>query len=135
MVSNNTLPPSDFQDSDLMNYLVRMVVPMRREFARSLDVSHFLHDLAYAREVLELAGTSKEPRLREYAAYVNSKMFGPRNSSFQDTERAGLDALVSTPAPSRAPAAPDSATPKDASELTEAEMRARMMAKYKGGLR
>lgn len=118
-MATHTLPPSDFGNSELMNYVVRMVTPMRREFGCTLDVPHFLHDFAYAREILEKAYSSTDPRLREYAAYLDQKMFGPRSGP------------ASAPAPS--PAAP--APPTAAEELTEAQLRERMLGKYRGGLR
>jgi hypothetical protein len=61
-----------------MNYLVRMVVPMRREFGCALDVSHFLRDTGYAREMLEHARQSQDQRLRDYAASVEKSMRGMR---------------------------------------------------------
>ena len=61
-------------DSRTLNYLVRMVIPMRREFGRNLDVSHFMHDTSYAREVLDRARQSVDPRLRDYAACVEKGM-------------------------------------------------------------
>ena len=73
---NSIWPPSDFRDSDLMNYAVRMVIPMRREFARQMDVSHFMHDAAYAREIIEQARTSTDGRLRGYAALLAARMAG-----------------------------------------------------------
>ena len=136
--NSSTPPPSDFSDSDLMNYVVRMVIPMRREFARSLDVSHFLHDFTYAREILDQAKDSKDARLREYAAYLNGKMFGPRNASPPAPSPAtaspapGSTAKPKPTAPAPAPAVPGAGTEI---ELSEAEMRARMMSKYKSGLR
>jgi len=65
-------------DSRTLNYLVRMVIPMRREFGRSLDVSHFMHDTSYAREVLDHARQSVDPRLRDYAACVEKGLRGAR---------------------------------------------------------
>ena len=74
--ANSIWPPPDFRDSDLMNYAVRMVIPMRREFARQMDVSHFMHDATYAREVIEQATTSTDARLRGYAALLAARMAG-----------------------------------------------------------
>jgi hypothetical protein len=114
------------QDSQLMNYLVRMVVPLRREFGRSLNVGQFLHDFTYAREVLDEALKSQDPRLLEYARYVEKRLHGPR--------------IADTPAPPpRQQAAPDSkldaarAAPAPAS-ASEEELRARVLKKYIGGL-
>lgn len=79
-------------DSKLMSTLVRMVVPMRREFGRNLDVSHFLRDTSYAREMLDRARESVDPRLRDYAAWVEKAMRGARaDIAAQQTEPAGLD--------------------------------------------
>ncbi len=65
-------------DSRTMNYLVRMVVPMRREFGCALDVSCFLRDMGYAREMLDHARQSQDQRLRDYAACVEKSMRGVR---------------------------------------------------------
>lgn len=130
MASHSLPPPSDFGDSDLMNYAVRMVIPMRREFGCQLDVSTFLQDFGYARQILAQARSSSDGRLREYAHYLESKMFGPRNGPHRASAAAAA-AAVGSPPPSVAPAPP---APADA-PVSEAEMRARMMAKYKGGLR
>ncbi|WP_341891315.1 hypothetical protein [Variovorax sp. YR752] len=113
------------QDTQLMNYLVRMVVPLRREFGRNLNVGQFLHDFSYAREVLAEALNSQDPRLLEYARYVEKRLHGPR--------------IADTPAPPPKPAAPDSKleAPKaaPAASASEEELRARVLKKYTGGLR
>jgi hypothetical protein len=109
-------------DSQIMNYLVRMVVPMRREFGRNLDVQHFLHDHTYAREVLQHARHSRDQRLRDYAAYVE------RALGRDDEDPAA--AAGSGPAAATVP--PDeplqTAPPEDV-------LRAVMLKKYTGGLR
>jgi hypothetical protein len=114
-----------FPDSQVMNYLVRMVVPMRREFGRSLDVQNFLHDGAYAREVLGHALNSQDARLREYATYVEKALYGPR----------ATEAPRALPA---APAAAVAAAPAAASEDGDPEeqaMKALIMKRYTAGLR
>lgn len=127
MASHTFPPPSDAGDSDLMNYAVRMVTPLRREFGTMLDVPHFLHDFTYAREILEQAKTSSDVRLREYADYLETKLFGPRNS----LERP----VRASTAPIPPPVAPTATATAAPAEPTEAELRARMMSKYKSGLR
>ena len=114
----NTAPPSP-----LLNLLIRMVVPMRREFGQSLDVQQFLRDDAYARGMLAQALAAQDPRLRDYAAQVNQHMGGPR---------AANPPLASAEAAAPAAAA---SPPVAAGEESEAEMRARMLRKYTGGLR
>ena len=57
---------------DLMNIAVRMVIPIRREFGRAMDVSYFLHDQTSARGILDLARSSRDARLRGYAAALDS---------------------------------------------------------------
>lgn len=123
--------PPDFSDSGLMNYALRMVIPMRREFGRSLDVQHFLHDLAYAKEVLDEARTSQNPKLREHADYLNGKMFGPRTASApapsvsqRITDRAGA-----------AVAADKTPAEKPGTLSAEEEAKQLMLAKYRSGLR
>jgi hypothetical protein len=116
----------DDKDGQLMNYLVRMVVPMRREFGRQLDVRHFLHDFAYAGEVIDEALRSQDPRLVDYARYVQQRMHGPR---IADTP--APPPFVATPS---APAAPPIEPPAAAGESAE-ELRAKVLRKYTGGLR
>ncbi len=116
-------------DSEFMNYLVRMVVPMRREFGRKLDVGQFVHDFKYATEVLEEARKSVDPRLREYGLYVEKRLHGARI--------ADSAAPVPSPAPG-AKSAPSAAAPAPApatDKATEEELRARVMKKYTSGLR
>lgn len=106
-----------FGDSQIMNTLVRMVVPMRREFGRSLDVQHFLRDATYADAVIAEALTSQDPRLRDYAIYVKSRLAGARGG---------------VPPPAGAPPAGAPAAEVDAK--AEA-LRAQVLKKYTGGLR
>jgi len=130
-MSSHTLPPMDPPDSDMMNCVVRMVTPMRREFGRTLDVPHFLHDFAYAREIIEQARSSQNAQLREYADTLDAKLFGPRHGLTRTTKVPAAPAAGMPGA--AAAAAPAAATPNAAP--TEAELRARMMSKYKSGLR
>ena len=106
---------TDAGDSQLMNIVVRMVTPMRREFGRSLNVQQFLRDRAYAEEVLATALTSQDPRLLEYARYAQSRLLGARAAA--PTSHPGV-----APAPAPSPG-------------TEEELRAKVLKKYTGGLR
>ena len=114
-------------DSKLMNYVVRMIVPMRREFGRALDVRQFLHDFAYAREVMDQALGSQDPRLREYANYVAQRYHGPRVA-----DSPAAPALNGAAAQVAKPVAP---APARSVEEEEAELKARMLKKYTDGLR
>jgi hypothetical protein len=118
-------------DSQILNYLVRMVMPMRREFGRQLDVQQFLHDFGYAREVLTEAMTSQDPRLIEYAGYISKRVHGAR---IADTPAPRVAAA--TPPPVAIPAvAAQAPKPASAPGLTEEEMRVQVLKKYTGGLR
>lgn len=64
-------PASSFGPGDEMNVAVRMVVPLRREFGRVLDVSHFLHDAACAWGIIDLAKSSRDARPRGHAAFLD----------------------------------------------------------------
>jgi hypothetical protein len=122
-----------FIDSGLMNCALRMVIPMRREFGRALDVQSFLHDLPYAKEVLDEARTSQNPKLREYAEYLTGKMLGPRDTAApsaavaRQIDEASSKADSAVPVPGAAAAA-GGLTP-------EAQAKAIMLAKYRAGLR
>ncbi|MES2946051.1 MAG: hypothetical protein V4772_24550 [Pseudomonadota bacterium] len=123
---SSALLPSGFDDSESMSYAIRMVIPMKREFGRTLDVPHFLHDFAYAREVVDQAKSSHDSRLRECAAYLESKMLGPRNSM-----RAPAGSKNPAPEMTTLSPAPD----KETMGQSELDMRAEMMKKYRSGLR
>lgn len=134
MAFNDKAPPVA-GDSDILNHVMRMVIPMRREHNRSLEVRQFMHDVAYAKEIIEQALASKDVRLQEYGAYLSNKMFGPRNNALPQTlpSLQSSAAIPAAAAPAAMPAA--SLAPTPAEEESEAAMRARMMAKYKTGLR
>lgn len=123
-------------DSDILNHVMRMVIPMRREYNRSLEVRQFMHDLSYAKEIIDQALASKDMRLVENAAYLSNKMFGPRNAAEVSAAIAAAKAKAAgVPAPPAAAATPSVPPPTPDEEESEAAMRARMMAKYKSGLR
>ncbi len=58
------------QNARVLDAVVRMVVPMRREFGCSVDVQAFMRDAAYAQQVLGKALTSQVQRLRQYAEFA-----------------------------------------------------------------
>jgi hypothetical protein len=121
-------PTTPSSGDSLMNYALRMVIPIKREFGRSLDVQHFLHDLAYAKEVLEEARQSQNPKLREYAEYMGSRMMGPRNAA---PPAPAVAQRLRTDEASKPPATgAKNAVPSD-----EEEARQLMLAKYRSGLR
>lgn len=126
---------SEFKDGEIVNIVLRMVVPIRREFGRQVDVQQFLHDSNYAQVVLEEALTSKDERLRKFAVYVSERLVSPR-----------VAARVPSPTPVEpdAPAGPsaaaapslDNAVPSPTGDTNaEREMRERVIDKYRRGLR
>lgn len=72
----------------VIDLVVRMVVPMRREFGRSLDVQQFMRDAGYATEVLAQALNSHVPRLREYADQVRRELTGQTARERQTSDTA-----------------------------------------------
>ncbi len=56
--------------TDMQNALVRMVVPMRREFGRALDVQQMRQDPRYAEAIVAQALTSPTQSLRDNARVV-----------------------------------------------------------------
>jgi len=126
-------PPSP--DSMVLNVVIRMIVPMRREFGRSLDVQQFMRDQSYAQTVLEQALGSRDERLRDYAQQVQRHLFGPRAATSPLAVPTVPGALVDLPpAPAPAAAAP-TAPAAPAADPTEAELRAKMLRRYTSGLR
>jgi hypothetical protein len=124
----------DFSDSQIVNYVVRMVVPMRREFGRQIDVQQFLHDGEYARSVLDEALTSKDARLLEYASYVSQRLLSARVAAAPPPPVA--NAPAGAPGVSGAPtAAPAASAPPAAVSQPEQALRTRVLDKYRRGLR
>jgi hypothetical protein len=121
-------------NSKIISYLIRMMPPLRREFGQRLDVQLFLSDAAYAQDVLQKGLRSKDARFRECADYVNKLRAGlpaediGEPTVFGASTYAESQPFIDAPAVANAPAAP-------AAELTEAELRARIMKKYTTGLR
>jgi hypothetical protein len=74
--------------------------------------------------VLTEALASQDPRLRDYATYVKARLMGARTAS--------PSAPMSKARPTAAPAP---AAPTESEELSDEEMRARVLRKYTGGLR
>lgn len=112
----------------LLNYVIRMVVPMRREFGRSLDVNQFMRDSHYAQDVLQVALSSQDQRLRDYATYVSQLLHGAR-----DLKPAAQRPRTDAPAP--APPADAAVPDQPATPASEEDLRARMLRKYTTGLR
>lgn len=133
------MSPPPPPDPMVMNFLIRMVVPMRREFGRSLDVQQFMRDQGYAQTVLDEALGSRDERLREYAQRVQQHLFGPRAATSPAPE--ALKSQQATPAPAAtsapvvAAAAAPAAAPATEGEAYEAELRAKMLRRYTSGLR
>jgi hypothetical protein len=149
-------------DPALLNYVIRMVVPLKREFGESLDVQQFMGDKGYSQRILEQARSSQDQRLRDYAEYIGRHLLGARTTSAAPAAPAtsatphaaasGAQAAKSTQAeplarmpPNRAPSAPPApvaaprsapaAAPAVGGEPTAEELRARMLKKYTSGLR
>ena len=107
----------------VIDLVVRMVVPMRREFGLSLDVQQFMRDAGYATEVLAKALNSHVPRLREYADQVRRELTGQTARERQTSDTAydqyvrtrkmgarlaadGLDNVAARPSAARVASAP-----------------------------
>ena len=123
--------------SKVMNTLLRMIVPMRREFGRNLDVKHFLHDLEYRQGVISQAMQSQDLRLREYAQYVETLMAGPRAAARAPTPPVATENAEKAPAPAQ-PSIIDSMFPPSTQaepNSKEEELRDQIMRKYTSGLR
>ncbi|MBX3611258.1 MAG: hypothetical protein KF871_15305 [Hydrogenophaga sp.] len=109
---------SAFQQSDFIAHALRMVVPMRREFGRSVNVQTMLADPGYAQEVCEVALGSTNAQLREQAAYLQRLLGGPRQAA-------------AAPAQAAAPSVAD-----DDDHSTESErLRSLQAEKYRRGVR
>ena len=122
----------------VMNTLLRMIVPMRREFGVNLDVKHFLHDLDYRQDVIAQALKSQDTRLRDYAQYVDKLLAGPRMAAQPPTPPAAAAAAANSSPPSIIESMfPANAAPSTQAEpkSKEDELREQILRKYTTGLR
>jgi hypothetical protein len=142
--TDNTLPGPiavDDPQGKVMNTLLRMIVPLRREFGRNLDVKHFMHDFEYRQDVLDQAMRSQDTRLREYAEYVQRLMSGPRTAAHPPAPpaaepRASIIENISAPsAESAGKVDAKSDAKSDGKKSREDELRDQIMRKYTTGLR
>jgi hypothetical protein len=122
-------------NSKLTGYLIRMMPPLRREFGQRLDVQLFLNDPTYAMDVLQKGLRSTDARFRECAEYVSKLRLGLPAEDIGEPTVFSASAYAeskpfgdSTDAPPTEPKLPKA-------ELTEDELRARMLKKYTSGLR
>lgn len=56
--------------SDFITHALRLVVPMRREFGRSVNVQAMLDEPGYTRDVITLAMSSTNPQVRAEAVFL-----------------------------------------------------------------
>jgi hypothetical protein len=138
-MSNENQTPFSAGDSDVVNNVMRLVIPMRREFSISLDLQRFMRDATYAKEVIEKALASSDAKLRERADYLRGKIFGVRAEvTVKPVSLMSASVPVSVPSAPVVIASVASVEPVAvpvSEEESEAAMRARMMSKYKTGLR
>jgi hypothetical protein len=118
-------------DADILNYLVRMVVPMRREFDFKLEVGKFTHDTVYANQALQLALTSVDPRLLEYAALIKKRLRGDVVVSPIVLNAPSTPGTAASPAKQEPSVFADKRGPPTTAE----ELKAKMLRKYTSGLR
>lgn len=109
-----------FRQSDFITHALKMVVPMRREFGRNVNVQTMLSDRQYAHEVFEMALSSSNAQLREQAAYLQRLLGGPRQVAA---------------APSVSPAVAAQAPEASAVDSELGRLQARQAEKYRTGLR
>lgn len=76
--------------SDVFARAMRLVVPMRREFGKNIDVQNFLYDLTYAKEMLDLAVSSQNEKVKENAEYLGQIVFGPYESGLPLVEQRSM---------------------------------------------
>lgn len=99
-------------DSELLNVLVRLMTPFRRNFQQSLDVDRFLADGSYANDIVELLSIADDPRILGAAQFLRGRLSG--------NLRAPASSGASLPKPS-APSAPP-ATSATAASFPRAEV-------------
>jgi hypothetical protein len=145
----STINIMSVDERPIINYLIRMVVPMKREFQRQLDVSQFLHDPDYARRILGEAMTSQDPRLKEFATYIAERLPHAQGAATRPPTRAvppapqtptqGVDVRPATHGDSRAQPSPATQPQKPPTSAqapsSEEELLLARVERYRTGLR
>jgi hypothetical protein len=118
-----------------MNTLLRMVVPIRREFGRNLDVQHFLHDLEYRQDIISQSLQSQDTRLRDYAKYVEQLLGSPRTASNPPAPPSAKPGEAAASVVEKAFASTEAPSTIVEPKSREDELRDQIMRKYTTGLR
>jgi hypothetical protein len=122
-------------NSKLVGYLIRMMPPLRREFGMRLDVQLFLNDPSYAMDVLQKGLKSTDVRFRECAEYVSKLRLGLPAEDIAEPTVFGASTYAESKPFVDVPDASSAESKLPKAELTEDELRARMLKKYTSGLR
>lgn len=67
-------PVNPVMDGELLNVLIRLMTPFRRQFRQSLDVNRFLADSAYAESVVEQLVNTEDPRILGAVHFLRERM-------------------------------------------------------------
>ena len=61
-------------DAELLNALIRLMTPFRRQFQQSLDVNRFLVDGTYAKDIVDRLLSADDPRLLGAAEFLRGRL-------------------------------------------------------------
>jgi hypothetical protein len=104
----------------VMDALVRLMTPMRREFNLSLDAARFIADQDYAIGMLKTAASSQQPNVQDIVTYLKAEV--NKQVVLSKSLEAGKQVEKQT-------------TENVEDNDLEAQARAKMMEKYRAKLR
>lgn len=61
-------------DAELLNALIRLMTPFRRQFQQSLDINRFLVDGTYAKDIMDRLLSSDDPRILGAAEFLRGRL-------------------------------------------------------------
>lgn len=123
--------------SDVFARVMRLVVPIRREFGKNIDVQDFLYNATYAKEILDMASSSQNEKLKENIEYLGRMVFGPSESGFPLPEyRSTVGDLSKRPLGDAVAAGKPGTIISSATEtVKESSLRPELMREYTAGAR
>lgn len=101
-------PANPNTDRELLDVLIRLMTPFRRQFQQSLDVNRFLVDATYAIDVVDRLLSATDPKISGAGEFLRSRLSGAASAQSLPAPQVN---------PSEIPAIPATPTPLPSSDI------------------
>ena len=91
-------PANPNTDRELLDVLIRLMTPFRRQFQQSLDVNRFLVDATYAIDVVDRLLRADDPKILGVGEFLRSRLSGDARAQSLPASQVNPPASLATPA-------------------------------------